>query len=620
MQGQDTVSLNSIEVTTQKNALSQFGKKTETLDSTLKAQFRFNSVADALSFNTPVFIKSYGPGALATTAFRGGNASQTAVLWNGFNIQNAMLGQSDLALMPAILFENVEVEYGGSSSLWGSGAVGGSIHLDNKSPFNAGLITTTNLGGGSFGMLNGSTRILASRQRFVSSTKLYGIRSENNFTYKDSLDKTHPTKQQQNAGYHFEGLMQEFKFLVNSRQILSLDAWINNNFRRLPDVSTLSESKTYQQDKAVRLTTNWNYQALRFKSIAKLGYFNDQINYTDSLAALFSKSKVQTFIAENENYWNWNNKNQLNYGLNFSSSSGTSNNYNGIRSTSRISALAGNRFSLFRNRVGIYASLRADYFSAGKLPVTGSVAGEWHFLKKMTAKLNAARVYRQPSLNELYWVPGGNPNLKPEQGYTLEGELKYSKEVNHFSFFVSGAAYSRWITNWILWVPGANGNPAPVNIQQVWSRGGETTWRLRYRLKNLNLGVGLITGYVLSTIQSNLQENSNTLFKQLVYTPRYTVNGNFSAGYKRLNLVLFSQYIGYRYTTSDDTQWLKPYQVVSLKLNYTASLQTFSVTFFSACNNLFGNSYTIMAGRPMPLRNYEFGITLQTKTNHHKHQ
>ncbi len=65
----------------------------------------------------------------------------TAILWNGFNIQNAMLGQTDLSLLPAVFFDEVEIEYGGSSAVWGSGAVAGSIHLNNRAGFGRGLKT-----------------------------------------------------------------------------------------------------------------------------------------------------------------------------------------------------------------------------------------------------------------------------------------------------------------------------------------------------------------------------------------------------------------------------------------------------------------------------------------------
>jgi len=616
---QDTVSLNSVEISAKKNSLAQIGKKTEVLDSTIKEQFKFNSVGDALSFNSPVFIKSYGPGALATTAFRGGNASQTAVLWNGFNLQNGMLGQADLALMPAVLFENIEVEYGGSTALWGSGAVGGSIHLNTNTPFGKGIFTATNLGAGSFGLLNGSTNILISKQRFVSSTKIYASSAQNNFNYKDTTDKQDPLKKQKSAAYTFKGLLQEFKFLINNRQILSVNAWLNTNDRHLPGVKG-TETKTYQHDDAVRITANWSYVKTRFRSAIRAAVFNDRINYTDSLAALFSKSKVRTVMAENENYFNWGKNNQLNVGANVTSSSAITENYEARKTLSRASLLAGNKFSFLNDRLIAYVAVRAEYFSVGTLPVTGNVSAEYKLMKNISLLGNVAKVYRQPTLNELYWMPGGNINLKPEQGYTYEGTIQYKKQIKNVSVFISGAAYSRKIDNWILWIPGANGNPSPINIQQVWSRGGETSWKINYKKNKLRLGAGLITGYVLSTTQASTQENNNTLNKQLIYTPRYTVNGNISAGYENFNLVFFHQYMGYRFTTSDNSEWLSPYQVSSLRINYNFEIKKIRLIFYGACNNLFNSNYTILAGRPMPLRNYEFGITLQTRNKSPKNQ
>ncbi|MES2679124.1 MAG: TonB-dependent receptor [Bacteroidota bacterium] len=612
LKAQDTVSLAVVEIIAKKISLSQIGKKTVTIDSTVKEQFRFNSVADLLVFNSPVFIKSYGPGALATTAFRGGNASQTAVLWNGFNLQNAMLGQSDLALMPSVLFEDVEIEYGGSSSLWGSGAVGGSIHLNNKHPFNKGFRTALSLGGGSTGSMNGSAHILVSKQRFVSSTKLYQSSSKNNFAYSDTTDKKDPVKKQKNAAYTFRGLMQEFKFILNSKQIISLNAWINANERRLPAVNNTFESKTYQFDGATRLSANWSCNATRFKSVVRGAYFAEKINYTDSLASVFSKSRVQTVMAENENYFSWLKHQQLNLGLNFSSSSASVSEYRGQRTLSRLSVLAGNRSYFLKGKLTTYVCARVEYFSVGTLPLTGNFSAEYSLLKGLVAKGNVARVYRQPTLNDLYWMPGGNIHLKPEQGYTLEGELSYKKERGPFLFFISGAAYSRKIDNWILWVPGASANPSPVNIQQVWSRGTETSWKITYTKNKLRLCADLATGYVLSTAIANSQENNSATGKQLIYTPRYTINDNVSAVYKRAGLFFFHQYVGYRFTTSDNSTWLPPYHVCSVKFNYSQPLKKINLSLFAACNNLFNSNYRIITGRPMPLRNFEIGITFRT--------
>jgi iron complex outermembrane receptor protein len=602
-----------VEVIAKKNQLSQIGKKTEQIDSTIKEQFKLNSIADVLSLNTPIFIKNYGPGALATTAFRGGNASQTAILWNGFNLQNAMLGQSDLCLIPSFLFENIDVEYGGSSSLWGSGAVGGSIRLNNNTLFDQGLKASSNFGAGSFGLKNISTNILFSNRRFISSSKIYDSRSVNNFNYLDTTDKERPIKQQKNASYDFLGLMQQLKFLINSKNILSVNAWLNTNKRRLPSFSPLAESKTYQRDDATRITANWSFINSKFRSGVRAGFFEDKINYTDSLISLFSKSKTQTIIAENENYLTWRQHHQLNFGVNFSSSSAFTNNYESKKTLSRASVLVGNKFSFLGGKWLTYFSARAEYFSVGTLPVTGNVSTEYNLTKHFVLMASTAKVYRQPTLNELYWLPGGNINLKPEQGYTYEGSINYKTQISNVSLFISGAAYSRKIDNWILWVPGVNGNPSPINVQQVWSRGTETTWKIHYYKNKFSYKVNVVTGYVLSTVEANAQENDNTVRKQLIYTPRYTVNANFLVGYNKTALTFFNQYVGYRFTTSDNSQWLNPYQVSSLRLNYSVETKLADFIVFAACNNLLNKNYTILSGRPMPLRNYEFGITIQTK-------
>src|SRR5262249_30990988 len=150
---------------------------------------------------------------------------------------------------------------------------------------------------------------------------------------------------------------------------------------------------------------------------------------------------------------------------------------------------------------------------------------------------------------------------------------------------------------------------------RVWSRGTETTWRIQYQKNKLKLGMHIVTGYVLSTVAASGQENDGSLGRQLIYTPRYTASGNITLGYRGTLLSFFHQYAGYRFTTSDNTQWLNPYYVASLRLSQKARFSDFDLTLFAACNNLFNANYVVLAGRPMPLRSYELGITLQTRSN-----
>src|ERR1035437_9405047 len=75
------------EVAIKADRLSAFGtgNKIQQMDSALLAIYSGNNLADLLAQQSLVFIKSYGPGMLSTPSFRGTQADQTAILWNGFN-------------------------------------------------------------------------------------------------------------------------------------------------------------------------------------------------------------------------------------------------------------------------------------------------------------------------------------------------------------------------------------------------------------------------------------------------------------------------------------------------------------------------------------------------------
>lgn len=609
MEAQDTVRLSAVEVHTPKLVLARVGKKYQALDSLSRRQFRFSALGEALSFNTPIFIKTYGPGGVATSSFRGGNASQTAVMWNGFNLQNAMLAQTDLSLIPSIVFDEIGVEYGSSSSLFGSGAVAGSIHLNNRTPFGSGWITSLQAAGGSFGLRNAALGGIYSGKRFVSSTRIYSAAAKNNFSY---YDRAGALQTYRHAGYGFYGAMQELRFLLSPRQSLSVHAWLSTNRRDLPATEPSGASAANQRDDAARVSASWHYAYRSYHTTLRGGCFYDRIDYNDSAAEIYSKSKVQTVSGENEHFLQWGGRHEFNTGVHFSSSSATANNYGVRRALQRVSLLAGNRFAFLSRRLLLYASVRAEYFSAGALPLTANLAVDYQLGPRLVAKLNGGRIYRQPGLNELYWQPGGNPQLKPEEGLSSEGELIYNFTAGPWKAGLSGAAFTRAIDNWILWVPGPSGNPTPLNIQQVWSRGTETTWQLKRQWRDFTAEAQIITGYVLSTVVREQQQNASTLGRQLMYTPRYTVNGRLVVAFRqRLVLAYYHHYQGYRFTASDNSTWLDPYHLSSLKLNALFGWSQRNVDFFVACNNLFNRSYTVLANRPMPLRNYEIGFSIQ---------
>ncbi|MCD4678755.1 MAG: Plug domain-containing protein, partial [Bacteroidales bacterium] len=111
------------------------GLNHEQIDSLSLTYYRTSSLASVLGDLTPIFIKSYGVGSLSTISFRGTAAHHSGVYWNGFNLNPANIGMSDLSLFPLAFFESVEILYGGASSLYGSGNIGGGLHLKNSPVF-----------------------------------------------------------------------------------------------------------------------------------------------------------------------------------------------------------------------------------------------------------------------------------------------------------------------------------------------------------------------------------------------------------------------------------------------------------------------------------------------------
>jgi len=601
-----------------KQELMVNSKKSVSIDSSTLASYNTTSVADLLSNQSTIHIKSYGNGNIATTSMRGGSSYQTALLWNGLNIQNAMLGQPDLSIVPTQFFDNVTLEYGGGSALWGSGAVGGSIHLQNKALFNQGFNTKLRMSTGSFDTKKIATGVLLSYKKIVSNTKVYFTVSENNYAYKDTTDKEDPNKQITHANCTSKGLLQEISAYVSPYQKINIRAWYNTVFRNLPSYTSIASRKN-QEDENLKLNADWNYSRHRLNSTIRLGFFNDKLNYTDSAISLYSRSTIKTFIAENDNLISYNNH-KFNFGANFTNyntivateeKNGINNQYHHL---SKVAFFIAYKLNLLNSKFTYNLSIRKEFTDQTVIPFTGNTGIHYQLTKLLAAKVNANRSFRQPTLNDLYWNPGGNPNLKPEDSYEVDGGLELNYKKNNLGLFMEATYFNRHTNNWIIWLPTAGSYWSPNNIAEVYSRGTETRTELSYSKQDILLKFAVQTSYVLSTNQKNGSENDNSVGRQLIFTPRYNGQGSFIAGYKNFQLLYNMNYTGYRFTTSDNTAWLYPYLITNLKCAYSYSFSSVNMQLFCNINNLFNKNYVVISNNPMPMRNYEAGICM----NYHK--
>ncbi|MFV0231755.1 Plug domain-containing protein [Empedobacter falsenii] len=98
-----------------------------------------NQLTQVLQAQTPLYFKENGRGMVSSPSFRGTLASHTAVVWNGINVNSQTTGQTDFNLFTSNSFDGMIVKPGGGSIAYGTGAIGGTIHLLNKTEYNKGL-------------------------------------------------------------------------------------------------------------------------------------------------------------------------------------------------------------------------------------------------------------------------------------------------------------------------------------------------------------------------------------------------------------------------------------------------------------------------------------------------
>lgn len=90
-------------------------------------------------------------------------------------------------------------------------------------------------------------------------------------------------------------------------------------------------------------------------------------------------------------------------------------------------------------------------------------------------KASVSRNYRFPTLNDLYFLPGGNPNLRNEHGFSYDAGVSFEVGKEN-AYKLSGGA--NWFDSYIddcriIWLPTTKGFFSPRNVKKVHAYGIE---------------------------------------------------------------------------------------------------------------------------------------------------
>lgn len=580
------------------------GQTIVNIDSVTLEQYKYQSMANLLSQQVPVFVKSYGLNNIATLNFRGSSAAQSQVYWNGIPIQNAALGISDVSLLPVSLMNNVNVVYGSSSALWGSGNVGGALLVENTLPEyeeEAVYHQSVSAVAASFGHYRFGVKSQLTDKKFSLGLQVHGETAQNDFRYEKSGESLSMT----NAALHSGVGLLQARYQVNDKNIVSAKVWYQQYYREVPPALFESLSVKNQRDESLRTLLQWDRKTNKSNQYLKVSYIRDMMLYQDSVVSLDTKNIVnQSYVEAGLNYrFNTHHKLLLFAPVQISWIDRVS--LNNTKSQNRAALAGAYLLTTLSYKLDVSFNLRGEVINDLSVLLPG-INASYRIADWLKLKGNIQRTYRVPTLNELYYQPGGNASLEPEDGWAedvgYEVDVRGKLSVNHSLSF-----YNRVIDNWILWYGGAIWTPH--NVATVHSRGLQTENRLEYKLKSVTLRLGVNAGYTLATTTSSYLPNDGSIGKQIPYTPRLNTQLNAGLIYKRFYFNYNYTYTGLRYITSDESYSLSAYHISNVQLMYTASFGENQLQIMAQCNNILNTDYQVVNARPMPGINWLTGVS-----------
>jgi vitamin B12 transporter len=600
----------------------QSGAKIEKIS---ESQFRLSqdgSLEQLLSRTSPIAFKA-DAGGLSTIRIRGSAPDHTSINFGGININSLTLGHSNVSNVPMYLFDDVGIQFGSSSSVNGSGSIGGAIHLGIKNNWVDGFRTEFRASHGSFGEQLYGTKLYFGNGKFESVTRAYYYYKTNDFpftnpNYRDfengifEIDDT-----QHNANIENMGLLQEINYKFAEKEFFLFRAWVEKDWhliqQNMQTNLTQPDLKETLNDQHIRIWADYKNRKRAFKYQVSGGYVYDNSmhngNTNDSI-------QTQRFIGESfiEHDLSFNASYKV--GVKVSRIYPTVHAYStNLDHENRVDLYA-SYFQQLLNKLKVTANLRQGFVTDFNVPFTPSVGLNYIALSKEKYVLNfsgsVARSYRVPTFNDRFWIPGGNPDLNPEKGMNYEIGTKFSYCDENISGNVKANLFYMNIEDWILWKNGGSFWYAE-NVQNVESKGIEIMTDIQYKLWILKIISGVNYSFTSAQRVESIN-NTNALNRQLEYVPRHSGTFYSTSTYKNLGISVDGSYTGKQFTNEEADDILDAYFLLNFAASYKIETGEFnSLIINGMLNNLLNTDYQSSYGYAMPGINYRISIAYNFK-------
>tara|TARA_B110000196_G_C21138480_1_gene662498 strand:- start:635 stop:2512 length:1878 start_codon:yes stop_codon:yes gene_type:complete len=596
----DTIYLPEVELTESRIKTHSIGSNYDVIKPFIIGGSYSRSFADFLSSNTSFYIKKYG--ALATPTFRGTSSSHTLMLWNGVPLNSITNGILDFSTMHINNTNEIITVHGGNSTIFGSGAMGGTIHVNALPKYNDEsnkILLTREIS--SFGLRSNSIRIRHIKDNFFISGSYLKLTDDNDFEYINTTQDGNPIQVNNYGAKESEERKLDAAYKFNSNHEISANYWYNYLDREVPQNMTTTNSDAKQYDDNTRMLISSKHQFNNFKITLKQAYLKENFRYTEVIKDIDSKFLAESKITDIDMKL-YSGRYLLNIGSMLNKNNISNNNYLASKQKENQVALFSSiqyNSKLFK----INTALRKEWETNYRVPLLPSFAIELDVIQNTKIRAKYNRNFRAPTFNDRFWIgpwSQGNINLKSEEGENIELGINYSNKYFNYKL----TAYSLYVTNWIMWQEEDSGIWMPDNIKEVWSRGIEAKTRFNYR----KISIIANYAYTKSTSEKASSILDQTVGKQLRYVPVH--KGNILCLFTKDNtqFIINRSYTGDVITSygSEKNEVLNDFFLTDIGLKY--SLKNLPIWTEIKVNNIMDMQYQTYQNYPSPGR--EFLITI----------
>ncbi len=592
------------------------------------------SVADALRFFSGVQVKDYGGvGGLKTVNVRGMGSQHVAVFYDNVELHNAQNGVVDLGRFSLSDIEAVSLYNGERSRLLQPAqnyASQSAVYLQSRRPHFA---NSGNFGiragfkAGSFSTLNPSLRLdlrLSSKVSTSLSAEYLSTSGRYRFRYatRGGYDTTATRR-----GSDLEAWRTEWSVFGSSgRGQWHMKTYFYRSQRGLP--GAVVRGQTTRADRQGDTNFMWQGQwqrrlAPRYRLLLTAKYAYDYLHFLSDprldVSAMYANLRFRqqeayvSMAHELEFSREWSVALASDFRHNHLNASGFSQFAYPSRQTWLNSVAARWHNSRLDVMASVLSSLVFDHVRSGEsMPsrseLSPSLAASWWTSPQRRSRLHvlAKRVFRMPTLNDLYYTMVGNAHLQPERAWQVSagGVFNLIDRPRHdasgfrvHALSLQADAYWNRVSHKIVAMPTSNQfRWTMLNLGKVDVKGMELK-----ALLAANLGEWSFESratYTLERAVDVTSHNDACYGDQIPYMPRHSGSLVASLSWRTWRLNYSFIYTGGRY---DQRANIPENHLPAWYTNDVALARSFSFGQVSIeLNNIFNQKYDIVKGYPMP--------------------